>query len=59
MPLWGNVGSSHSSPPDFEWPTQEDWATMSPDVKLESIEFKKREVHGYSMSSVRVNLSNE
>ena len=40
----------------FEWPTQDDFAEMSPDVKLSSIEFKA----AYStLSSVKVNLSNE
>lgn len=24
---------------NFEWPTEEDWAEMSPDTKIESIEF--------------------
>ena len=38
---------------DFEWPTQEDWATMSPDTKLESFEFD-----GVILGMVKVNLSN-
>ena len=40
LPLWGEVVSD--SQINFEWPTQEDWASMSPDVELQSIEFKKR-----------------
>ena len=56
LPLWGlkEPGDSENS---FEWPTQADWATMSPDVQLLSLELG---TVGYmtDLCAVKVNLTN-
>ena len=56
LPLWGEKVSDNEI--DFEWPTPETFAQMSPDVSLQSIEFKTRLEQSYYLSSVKVNLSN-
>jgi len=33
LPMWGGADAEIN----FEWPTQQDWAEMSPDAQLESI----------------------
>ena len=51
--MWGNYEDDEMN---FEWPTQDDWASMSPDTKLESIEFNTAGTWGLGL--VKVNLSN-
>ena len=41
----------------FEWPTQEDWATMSHDTKLLSLDVAEL-WHSWKIVSVKVNLTN-
>ena len=56
LPLWGEQVSDDEI--DFEWPTQEAFDQMNPDVFIESIEFKSRHEYSHYVSSVKVNLSN-
>ena len=69
LPVWGvevseddddNSGSDSdiNNNINFEWPTQEDWATMSHDAKLDSLELKMVEHNLPALGSVKVNLSN-
>ena len=56
LPLWGEKVSD--SEIDFEWPTQETFDQMRPDVSIDSIEFKTMRENSFYVSSVKVNLSN-
>jgi hypothetical protein len=57
MPYWGVPIEGDSI--NFEWPTQEMWDNMSPDVSIKSITFTLENRFGESMiGSVRVHLSN-
>ena len=39
LPLWGR---DNDIVPDFEWPSQEDFEKMAPEVSVSSIEFKTK-----------------
>ena len=56
LPLWGEKVSD--SEIDFEWPNQETFEQMRPDVSIDSIEFKTMRKNSFYVSSVKVNLSN-
>ena len=53
MPMWNPVEDEKI---DFEWPTQAEWATMSPETQISSIELNSR---WGNLGLVKVNLSNE
>ena len=56
IPSWGE-----ETPDDyfnFMWPTQEDWALMTHDTKLDSLELKTLYHSWPALGSVKVNLSN-
>ena len=53
LPMWGLKVNLNEI--DFEWPTQEIFDQMQPDVTIKSLEFKDS---SYVISSIRVNLSN-
>ena len=56
LPLWGKrYGKAPDNEINFEWPTEEMFSAMTPDVSLKSIEFKD---YLYGLASVKVNLSN-
>jgi len=54
LPLWGEDVTSEEI--NFEWPTEANFEKMSPDVKLQSLEFMN---YMNNLGSVKVNLSNE
>jgi len=58
LPVWGaEVAEKYI---DFEWPTQEEFDQMSPEAKIQSLEFKStssKEVESW-LGSVKVNLTN-
>ena len=54
MPLWGDQEGYDEI--TFEFPTEADFAQMTPDVSLKSLEFEK--YIGYYLGSVKANLSN-
>lgn len=56
LPLWG-LKEPLNDENTFEWPTQEDWATMSPDVRLLSLDVAELS-DSWRINSVKVNLTN-
>ena len=55
IPFWG---AHPGSAINFEWPSQADWASITPDAKLESLELKMGGKTPQTLGSVKVNLSN-
>ena len=55
LPLWGEKVSDDVI--DFEWPSADIFASMDPDVSIQSIEFKTSCQECSSLSSVKLNLS--
>ena len=53
LPLWGD----ETYETNFEWPTEEDWALMDPNVSITSFEFGSSSKTNISIGSVRVNYS--
>ena len=54
MPLWGEQLADDEI--SFEFPTEADFAQMTPDVSLKSLEFEHLDV--MALGSVKANLSN-
>ena len=53
LPLWG----VQTFETNFEWPTEEDWALMDPNISIKSFEFASSSNSNIHIASVRVNYS--
>ena len=53
LPVWGDEDAEVN----FEWPTEQLWAHMDPNLSLVSIEFTCKDFKDEALSSVRVNYS--
>ena len=51
--MWGEDDADVN----FEWPTEQLWAHMDPNLSLVSIEFTCKDFNDEALSSVRVNYS--
>ena len=53
LPLWGD----ETYATNFEWPTEEEWALMDPNISIASFEFSSSSDSNIHIGSVRVNYS--
>ena len=54
LPLWGK---NDDYDVNFEWPTEEAWSYMDPNVSVTSIEFSSKDNDNYLLASVKVSYS--